>query len=142
MATRKAVAAGAVAVFLGLLFLVLFVPVILQTWNATTASAGNEAYVALATGVAGYVAGIIALWFGVQAGNRLVALGGRLAPGASETTQTIVAALYIGAYFGVALVAAYLLVTKTSVIPAMLIAQCTAAAGLAFAIGTKLFSDS
>jgi hypothetical protein len=140
MPTRQAIAAGLVATFLGLLLLILFAPVIAETLNKTPTDRG-PGYVALATGVAGYVAGVIALWFGVESPDPFRHFGARLAPTLPEAVQTIVAYGYIAIYFGVALFGGYLFVSQTDTTPELLIAQCTAAAGLAFAIGTKLFAS-
>ena len=142
MGWSKALAAGLVALFLGAFFVILFVPILAQTWSATTKPEPVGPIVAFGTAVAGYVGGVIALWFGAAPANRIQALGGKLLPPAQATVQTVIGYAYIVGYFGVALLAIYLWVTKPTIVPDLLTTDATASAGLAFAIVTKLYSDS
>jgi hypothetical protein len=142
MGWNKALAAGLVALFLGGFFIILFVPIVMQTLSATTKPDPGTPLVAFATAVAGYVGGVIALWFGAAPTNRIQALGGKLLPPAQAAVQTVIGYLYIIGYFAVALLAVYLWASKPTIVPDLLTTDATASAGLAFAIVTKLYSDS
>jgi hypothetical protein len=142
MGWNKALAAGLVALFLGGFFLILFVPIVIQSLSATTKPDPGVPLVAFSTAVAGYVGGVIALWLGAATTNRIQALGGKLLPPAQASVQTVIGFAYIVGYFGVALLALYIWVSKSAIVPDLLTTDATASAGLAFAIVTKLYSES
>ena len=143
----KKIAAAIVALLLGLTFAFLYVPVLVETWSSTTMPPVNPAVSKFSTAVAGYVAAIIAMWFGVTAPGVNRSVQARTASFASrlvvvpEWLRATVAIAYLLAYFGVAVIAGLVWVTRPGITPDLLQTQAVVAAGLAFAIVTSLFSE-
>jgi hypothetical protein len=136
----RSVGAGIFALLIAVVYLIIFVPLIQTTLAAETKPNLGPFAFALATLVAGYVGGVIAMWYGVEPPNGVRVLGARLLPPASDIVKVMIGLGYLLIYVGVTAFAAYAWWQKGDVTPEVLTAEVTVAVGLAFAIATKFIS--
>lgn len=134
-------AAGFVALALAALFVVLYLPLIQQTLKATEKPVIDAGFSSFALGVAGSVAGVVAVWFGVPAPGKL--LGQRLINvGEPSPIKTVVGWAYFAVFVGVTGWAAYTWASKQAIAPEVITSEVTVAVGVAVAAVVKLMSET
>ena len=136
----RSIGAGILALLIGGLFVFIFVPLIQTTLAATEKPSLSPIELGLATGVAGYVGGVIAMWYGVGQNGGLTSFGGRLLPPASDIVKAVIGLSYVIVYAGITAYAAFAWREKGDLTPEALISEITVAIGIAFAVVTKLVS--
>jgi hypothetical protein len=135
------IAAGVLALLLGALFVLLFVPIIQQTLAATEKPKIDAGFATFASTVSSAVAGAIAVWFGVPGpgqryGSRLLAWS------VGESVRNAVGWAYLGVFVVITGFATYSWAAKQNVAPDVLTSEVTVALGVAVAVVMKLMSQS